>query len=138
MFSLIISIIAIALVVVLAGASLYYGGDAFTQGSSKAQAATYVNQAQQIAAAFTLAQVEGGTVTDVASLVTLGYMASAPTSPSGDAWVLDLDAGTLTAEVANDEVCEKIEDQQESSGGPFGCATVGEDEAAVITFTYNL
>ncbi|OXX64915.1 hypothetical protein, partial [Vibrio sp. V15_P4S5T153] len=64
MFNLIISIIAIALVVVLAGASLYYGGDAFNRGSSDAKAATLINQAQQIQAAATLFTAsEGGAPT---------------------------------------------------------------------------
>lgn len=58
MFSLIISIIAIALVAALALASIYYGGTAFQEGSSDAEAATVINQGQQIQGAVTLADVD--------------------------------------------------------------------------------
>ncbi len=61
MFQIILAIIGIALVVALAGAGLYYGGDAWTTGNAKATAATYVNQAQQVSAAITLAKAEGQT-----------------------------------------------------------------------------
>ena len=44
MFSLIVTIIAIALVAALALATLYYGGSAFNQSSAKAQAAKLLNQ----------------------------------------------------------------------------------------------
>ena len=42
MFSLIITIISIALVAALAVATIYYGGDAFNQGTTKAKASTIV------------------------------------------------------------------------------------------------
>lgn len=54
MFSLIITIIAIALVAALALASIYYGGSAWNQGKDKASAARYINEAQQISAAVDL------------------------------------------------------------------------------------
>ena len=70
MFSLIISIIAIALVIVLAGASLYYGGDAFNKGTAKGEAAKYVNEAQQLQAAVTMYKVDNkGDVSSVSSTV---------------------------------------------------------------------
>ncbi|EJG0024417.1 hypothetical protein DC891_RS28475, partial [Vibrio parahaemolyticus] len=82
-FNLIISIIAIALVVVLAGASLYYGGDAFNRGSSDAKAATLINQAQQIQAAATLFTAsEGGAPTTLADLEG-AYLSSTPSLPVG-------------------------------------------------------
>lgn len=58
MFSLIISIIAVILVVVLAGAALYYGGDGFNQGTIKAEVARYKNEAAQIAGALVAYQVD--------------------------------------------------------------------------------
>lgn len=54
MFSLIISIISIALVVILAGASLFYGGDALEEGGIKGQVAQYQNEAQQLSAGLLL------------------------------------------------------------------------------------
>ena len=103
MFNLIISIIAIALVVALAGASLYYGGEAFNRGSEDAKASTYINQVQQVQAAATLyAASEGGSATSIndttdaatiaASLVGAGYMSGEPklaAGPASDQWGLD-------------------------------------------------
>lgn len=54
MFSLIITIIAVALVALLAVASIYYGGDVFTSGSDRSEAARFVNEAQQISSAISL------------------------------------------------------------------------------------
>ena len=48
MFSLIITIISVALVAALALATLYYGGDTFNQGRADAQAAQILNQGQQV------------------------------------------------------------------------------------------
>lgn len=58
MFSLIITIIAVVLVIVLAGAALYYGGDAFNDGTTRAEVARYKNEASQIAGALVAYQVE--------------------------------------------------------------------------------
>ncbi len=58
MFSLIVSIIALVLVIVLAGAALYYGGDGFNEGTIKAEVARYKNEAQQIAGALVAYQVD--------------------------------------------------------------------------------
>lgn len=68
MFSLIISIISIALVAALAAATVYFGGAAFNKGSAGADASTFVNAGQQIAGAFTLASADGYTVDTVADL----------------------------------------------------------------------
>jgi len=82
MFSLIITIISIALVAALAVATLYYGGSAFSQGSAKAVADTIITQAQQIAGANTLyANDNGGSYSTIASLTAGSYLASAPTAP---------------------------------------------------------
>ncbi len=58
MFSLIISVIAIALVIVLAGAALYYGGDGFNKGTVKGEVAKYKTEAAQIAGALVAYQVD--------------------------------------------------------------------------------
>lgn len=80
MFSLIITIISIALVAALAVASVYYGGNAFSQGTAKANASALVAQAQQIAAANTLYANDNSGVlaADTATLKTGGYLASVP------------------------------------------------------------
>lgn len=68
MFSLIISIISIALVAALAAATVYFGGAAFNKGSAGADASTFINAGQQIAGAFTLASADGYTASTVAAL----------------------------------------------------------------------
>lgn len=54
MFSLIITVIAIARVAALALATLYYGGPIFNQGAERAQATKIVAQGQQILGALDL------------------------------------------------------------------------------------
>lgn len=78
MFSLIISIISIALVAALAAATVYFGGAAFNKGTAGADASAFVNAGQQIAGAFTLAATDGVTATSVNSL-SPNYLAQVPT-----------------------------------------------------------
>jgi Tfp pilus assembly protein PilN len=47
-FSLLITIISIALVAALALAALYYGGSAFNKGSAAAQSTQLLNESQQL------------------------------------------------------------------------------------------
>lgn len=54
MFSLIITIVAIALVAALALATIYYGGTAFNKGATAADAARAISQGQQIQGAMDL------------------------------------------------------------------------------------
>lgn len=116
MFSLIISIIAIALVVVLAGASLYYGGDAFNKGTSKGEAAKIVNEAQQLQAAFTMYKVDkkGATLaagiadatstTGTALLDELGYLAA-----DLSAWDIDTVEGQASQTIGEGDVCDEVQ-----------------------------
>ena len=64
MFSLIITIISIALVAALALATLYYGGDAFNQGRAGADASRLINEGQQVNAAVALAAATAATWVD--------------------------------------------------------------------------
>lgn len=119
MFSLIITIIAIALVAALALASIYYGGSAFNKGTAKAQASALVNNAMQISAAKTLATADGVTAADAAALVAAGYLASAPAG---------MDLGTtkttsvFSSVAPSAEVCAEL---------PQGTAA-GVDETALL------
>lgn len=89
MFSLIISIISIALVAALAAATVYFGGAAFNKGTAGADASTFINAGQQIAGAFTLASTDGYDISaadlvDLANADGLGtgspvYLAQVPT-----------------------------------------------------------
>jgi hypothetical protein len=144
MFNLIISIIAIALVVVLAGASLYYGGDAFNKGSEEAKASTYINQAQQIQAAATLYKASnGGLPTDVAALKSGGYLAGSPKLATGTGdWVIDSSKPDSAAVFVEQKVatsakigmttniCDTIND---NGAGVVSCVEKGADLAATMS-----
>ena len=140
MFNLIISIIAIALVVVLAGASLYYGGDAFNKGSEEAKASTYINQAQQVQAAATLFKASnGGLPTNLAQLVTDKYMAGTPKLATGTgAWEVDKTVGVVHVSQTTDtsakvgitlNICDTIND---NGAGVVSCVEKGADLATTI------
>lgn len=115
MFSLIITIISIALVAALAIASIYYGGSAFSQGSAKAAASTVVSQAQQVSAANVLYANDnsGSNAAGVATLVTDNYLASAPNMPSTiGPNSLDLSGSAVTTTgIVNKNVCDAINKQ---------------------------
>ena len=139
MFSLIITIISIALVAALAVATIYYGGDAFNQGTTKAKASTIVNQAQQIAGANTLYKSNtGGFAADVAALVTNSYLASAPVSPDLDVTysVNATNLVTATLKTTGDAICGQINviagqaDGSTAAGKQFQCNT----STKVVTF----
>ena len=108
MFSLIISIIAIALVAALALASIYYGGDAFQEGTAKSEASTVINQGQQVQAAVTMAEIDEVVVSDLqADLVDSGeYLKEVPQVRS-NAWTLN--GNVIEVDVVNAEVCEYVE-----------------------------
>lgn len=82
MFSLIISIISIALVAALAVATIYFGGSQLTQGTAKARAAQLINAGQQVNGAFAVAANDGAARGTVAQLVSGNYLAAAPQVPS--------------------------------------------------------
>lgn len=81
MFSLVITIIAVVLIVLVSYATLSYGGGAFTQGSAKARAAALDSQAEQILAATTLYQANNGRwPTTLAELADGQFLTTIPTA----------------------------------------------------------
>ncbi len=84
MFSLIITVIAIALVAALAVATLYYGGEVFVSQHAKTAAATLDAQAQQVfAASQAYYQDHQAWPANVAVLAAGGrYLSAAPTPPA--------------------------------------------------------
>lgn len=134
MFNLIISIIAIALVVVLAGASLYYGGEAFNRGSEDAKASTYVNQAQQVQAAATLFKATtGGNATSIQQLVDGKYMAGLPKVAVG------ADDPTVKWEIKADGtavfVAQKIATSAKQGMTANICTTINKNGSGVVSCT---
>lgn len=88
MFSLIITIISIVLVGLLAVATIYYGGDAFSQRGPEAQAGTILNNGQQISGAMEVRHADGrGALVSVANLAVESngqtYLNSVPVPPKG-------------------------------------------------------
>ena len=98
MFQLIVAVISIALVAALAIASIFYGGDAFTKSSERANVTALINQAQQIAGANALYKTDtGNDAPNVATLATetngIQYLAQVPNGSkitTGD-WAFDGD-----------------------------------------------
>lgn len=90
MFSLIITIISVALVAALALATLYYGGDAFNQGRADAKAAQLLLQGQQLLAAADMYKVNHGVFPpNKQAMVDEGYLKSIPIAQgeaAGTAW----------------------------------------------------
>lgn len=130
MFSLIISIISIALVAALAAATVYFGGAAFNKGSAGADASTFINAGQQVAGAFTLAAADGHTAETVANL-NAGidgdvYLAQIPSYKGTSIDGLSEKNANYVAVKVSDQVCEEI---VKRAVGPT--ATVG----AAQTFT---
>lgn len=101
MFQLIVAVISIALVAILAIASIYYGGAAFLSSSTKASVTTLVNGGQQIAGANALYKTNnsGNDVTDLTDLTppTGDYLNQLPalSGAATGAWAMDtITAGT--------------------------------------------
>ena len=116
MFSLIISIIAIALVASLALASIYYGGDAFKEGTTAAKASTILNQAQQTQGAILLSNIDNLNAKTMAELVP-NYLKEIPqfeTTPwtfEGNAELYKANAITLDLGITGLELCVEIQEQ---------------------------
>ena len=131
MFSLIITIISIALVAALAVATIYYGGDAFNQGTTKAKASTIVNQAQQVAGANTLFKSNTGSfAATVSDLVSNAYLGSAPVSADLDVTYAIGTNNLVTATLKSTagEICKQINviagtDGATATGKQFSCDT---------------
>ena len=124
MFSLIITIISIALVAALAVATIYYGGSAFTQGTAKANASALVGASQQITGANTLHYNDkSANAADIQALVTDGYLQAVPTAPANVTLLaLSSTTGEVTASVSSDAVCKAIVSSIASGVSTIGAA----------------
>lgn len=139
MFALIIAIIAIALTVYLAVSTLFYGGDALSNGSARAITASFINQGQQINGAHTLYKNDNagarlGTDDTLQVLVEQKFLSSIPKPSVGSAWAIDAEeeyvrivsssvvAGEdVDASIIPTEVCGLINEQAGVDGETFGC-----------------
>lgn len=135
MFSLIISIIAIALVSALALASIYYGGDAFNKGTTDADASTIMNQGQQIQAAIAMQNIDKDTSITTMSDLAPEYLMALPTF-GGEAWGEPDESVTgyitLNGTISKD-VCDELNERADiaiSPPGPEGAFGCFNDEVA--------
>lgn len=164
MFNLIVAVISIALIAVMAVASIYYGGESFAESSARAEAATIISQALQIDGAADLFKInnlgsmvisdqpscDNGTLSDCAlrRLVDQGYLSAAPNAPTGvifpsTSWSISDDGSaafmifTTDAGVAG-KICEQIEVQGGGVKLPGLMANVSGDSWTVDKFGLDL
>lgn len=124
MYHLLVGVIAVALFAALTLTGAFYLGPAFTKATIKAHVTTMITQAQQIAAASTLYNVdEAKNVGSIEDLVAYGYLKEVPTAPvvaaQGAEWELAFganygDKGYLKIELGGDaadqaQVCEIVD-----------------------------
>ena len=147
MFSLIISIVSIALVVALAAATMYYGGDALSQGRSSADASSYVTAAQQIGGAAVMhINTQPAAPTTVADLVTSNNLSGVPNVKSRvegtNEWTMvPAVAGTsprmLTIKLAGAPASnQKLCDQINKNAGATGMDATNGTIATIGSFPY--
>lgn len=107
MFSLIITIISIALVAALALATIYYGGDAFTKGGDAAKASQLINEGQQLQGALTLRSVQDPTapalVAGAPSPLLAGYLSQLPAD-----WVVNSTQTAFLSPKVSPAVCVEV------------------------------
>lgn len=127
MFSLIITIISIALVGALAVASIYYGGDAFAQGSEKAGASTLVNQYQQIKGAADLYRVNNMVAATGIDDLTPDFLQNVPDPGQNASGNWEITDGAITVGGVLDSVCTYLTSGGEDPANPpfpsFECDT---------------
>lgn len=137
MFSLIITIVSIALVVALVAATMYHGGDTLTQGRTTADAAAFVSGAQQVGGAAVMFQsLESVEATSVDALVTAKYLASAPVV-KGSVLAIPSDAtaaNLVSSTVASDAVCTQI-NKTAGAADPAAVTDIGALAYGCITGT---
>lgn len=111
MFNLIVAVLSIALIGITAGASVYYGGTAFSNSNNRGQVSALISAGGQIAAAQSLHRTEKGGVaaTSITGLTSTNYLQAQPSVPSG----LD-DAGEWTIVDEGKMALLKIGDATES------------------------
>lgn len=158
MFQLIVSVIAIALVAILAAASIYYGGSAFTNSNTKGAVAALVNSGEQIAGAAALYRVDNTVApVDITTLTPASgttYLSGAPVAPkfASGQWQLNADGSVAYISIATtaaSQVCAEVLNQNGNHAqttaagtapavadipGVFGCVAVGTN----VAFAYKM
>lgn len=92
MTTIILTIVGVLLAAAAAFITLWYGGDSFESGTVRAEAATALSAAVQVADAVKLKEVSEGTTFpawDIQSLVAEKYLASVPRVPGAAVYLMD-------------------------------------------------
>lgn len=131
MFSLIITIVGIALVVALAVSSLYHGGaETFARGQAEAEIAKSLNELNQIRTARGAFYADTGAYPKTLDELVPKYLASIP-----EGWGVDLpslttfDARSLSAptEEAKLDACNEVNRRIGLTGAPPTCSSISKD-----------
>lgn len=151
MFSLIITLISIVLVAVLAVASLNYAGTQWVLGREKAQAATAINQAEQLrgAAAFYLTDHGLSSVRAIEDLVTEGYLTTLPLPPYLLEGAWSIEGNYFIIHTRNTNICDRVSkyglgfvpDQRPevpAEGTILGCIQKPTDPDGLFTIYYAI
>lgn len=152
MFSLIIAIISIALVAVLALATVYYGGAAFNQGATKAAASRLINEGQQVSSGVKMLETNRSQgVTDAITTVTglaPSYLTAIPADYAGSTAIDQTTlAGTgpffaVTAATVPAAVCAQVNVNAGNTGtvaagsSLFGCDTSTDASAGKVWYNF--
>lgn len=118
MFSLILILIGLVLVAVLATATIYYGGEATTEGSANSEAAALLAQSAQIAsasAAYT-ADHNGVKPKSLDELVTGKYLTSIPPGWAGSG---EGETPVTSKIIESANACELFNARQGIEGIPY-------------------
>jgi hypothetical protein len=129
MFSLIITIISIALVTALALATIYYGGSAFRQGADAAGAARLINEGQQLSGAAAVVEsslgtgsLTGTTQTDlVAAKALSAKIASYLEASNGRSFVSDATVATAVCDKVNEKAGLTVRPTTAAGVTNYGC-----------------
>ncbi len=129
MFQLIVAVISIALIAVLAIASIYYGGTAFNQGQMKGQVTALVNAGQQLAGAQALYSTDfGAKATGLTALVP-AYVVTEPSKPAAatGAWSVNGTSASIALGLTGDALRDFCIEVSKQSG------VIATDAATAIT-----
>lgn len=127
MFSLIITIISIALVVALVAATMYHGDDTLTKGKGEAEVAKAVNELGQIKAALVAHNATEGEKAATMSDLIPAYLASAPAGWGVDipnSIVFESKAFQYGTEEQNREACLNVNLRLGLTGAVPACEDV--------------
>ncbi|WP_075881809.1 hypothetical protein [Vreelandella massiliensis] len=132
MFSLIITVMSISLVTLLAVASFYYGGDAYTDSAHQARINQVNNEAEQLAGAASLYRTTHlEPVTSIDNLVDTGFLTDWPEGGwgVGDGYI------EMLADEGDTKVCHDMNEKATGSRTIPSCSDVDPGDSRMVCCT---